>query len=144
MKYSKKVIDEAMNPKNMGKIKNPDGIGKIGNPTCGDVMHVYIKVKGDKIQNLKFQTFGCFAAIASSSIVTQLVKGKTLDEIKKLKMKDVIKELEGLPKIKTHCSGMALQALKKAILNYEGKVKHSITSPNNGQSKSIGDYESGK
>ncbi len=121
MKYSKKVMKEFIHPKNMGEMKNPDGVGKIGNPTCGDIMHVYIKVKDDKIKDIKFKTFGCAAAIASSSITTQIVKGKTIKEVEKIKIKDILKELKGLPAVKIHCSGMALQGLGKAIANYKNK-----------------------
>lgn len=119
--YSKKVIEHFTNPKNMGEMENPDGVGEIGNPSCGDVMHVYIKVKDNKIKDIKFQTFGCAAAIASSSMTTEIAKGKTLEEAKKLTMKDVVSELGELPKIKMHCSGMAVQGLKKAIEDYEKK-----------------------
>jgi len=121
MKYSKKVMKEFIHPKNMGEMKNPDGVGKIGNPTCGDIMHVYIKVKDDKIKDIKFKTFGCAAAIASSSITTQIVKGKTIKEVEKIKIKDILKELKGSPAVKIHCSGMALQGLGKAIANYKNK-----------------------
>jgi nitrogen fixation NifU-like protein len=121
MEYSDKVMEHFRNPKNIGKIENPDGIGKVGNPTCGDIMELQIKVKNNKIEDIKFQTFGCAAAIASSSMITQLVKGKTLEEAKRLEYKDVIDELKGLPKIKIHCSSMAIQALKKAIEDYEKK-----------------------
>ncbi len=124
--YSKKVIEHFTNPKNMGEMKNPDGVGEIGNPTCGDVMKVYIKVNKNKegekyIQDIKFQTFGCAAAIASSSMTTEIAKGKTLEVAEKLTMNDVINELGELPKIKMHCSSMAIQGLRKAIENYENK-----------------------
>ena len=124
--YSKKVIEHFTNPKNMGEMKNPEGVGEIGNPTCGDVMKVYIKVdrnkEGEKyIQDIKFQTFGCAAAIASSSMTTEIAKGKTLEVAEKLTMNDVINELGELPKIKMHCSSMAIQGLRKAIENYENK-----------------------
>ena len=123
MKYSKKVMSEFLKPKNMGKIKNPDGIGKIGNPTCGDIMWVYIKVKNDKITNIKFKTFGCAAAIATSSMITQLAKGKTTEKAKKITIKDVAKSLKGLPPLKMHCSELATEALKKAIKDYEKNKK---------------------
>lgn len=116
--YSKKVIEHFTNPKNMGEMKNPDGVGKVGNPTCGDVMKVYIKVKNNKIEDIKFETFGCAAAISSSSMTTEIVKGKILEEAEKITMKNVANELGGLPKIKMHCSGMAVQGLKKAIKDY--------------------------
>jgi len=121
--YTKKVMDHFRNPRNMGKMKNPDGIGKVGNPTCGDVMAIYIKVKEDRIADIKFQTFGCTAAIASSSIATELVKGKTLDEALKLSRDDVAKELGGLPAIKMHCSNLAADALREAIKDYRKKNK---------------------
>lgn len=124
--YSKTVLEHFKNPKNMGEIENPDGVGEIGNPTCGDVMKVYIKVgKNDKgkeyLEDIKFQTFGCAAAIASSSMTTQIAKGKTLEEAEKLTMNNVIEELGELPKIKFHCSSMAIQGLRKAIKNYKGE-----------------------
>jgi nitrogen fixation NifU-like protein len=124
LNYNKKVIHEFMNPKNMGEIKNPDGIGKIGNPTCGDIMWVYIKVeknkKGDEIiKDIKFKTFGCAAAIATSSMISKLAKGKKLKDAEKIKYKDVVESLGGLPNIKIHCSAMASQALNRAIEDYK-------------------------
>ena len=121
--YTKKVMDHFRNPRNMGEIKNADGIGKVGNPTCGDVMAIYIKVKDDRIFDIKFKTFGCTAAIASSSIATELVKGKTIDEAIKLTRDDVAKELGGLPAIKMHCSNLAADALHEAIKDYRKKNK---------------------
>ena len=121
--YTKKVLDHFRNPRNIGIMKNPDGIGKVGNPQCGDVMAIYIKVKDEKIFDIKFQTFGCTAAIASSSIATELVKGKTLDEALKLTRNDIAKELGGLPAIKMHCSLLATDALKAAIEDYRKKKK---------------------
>jgi nitrogen fixation protein NifU and related proteins len=128
MQYSKKVMQHFMNPKNMGEIKNPDGVGEIGNPTCGDVLKVYIKVGKNKegkevIKEIKFQTFGCASAIASSSILTEIAKGKTLEKSQEIKMNDIAEELGGLPKIKLHCSAMASQALKRAIEDYNSKKK---------------------
>lgn len=120
-KYTKKVLDHFKNPRNMGKIKDADGIGKVGNPTCGDVMAIYIKVKNNIISDIKFQTFGCAAAIASSSIATELVKGKTIDEAMKLTREDVARELGGLPDVKMHCSNLASDALHKAINDYKKK-----------------------
>ncbi len=119
--YTEKVLDHFKNPRNMGKMENPDGVGKVGNATCGDVMVIYIKVKDDKISDIKFQTFGCVAAISSSSIATELVKGKTLDEALKLTRNDVANELGGLPAIKMHCSNLASDALKAAIEDYRKK-----------------------
>lgn len=127
--YSKKVMQNFLHPKNLGKIKNPDGIGKVGNPICGDIMHMYIKVGKKKIKSkeqkyikdIKFQTFGCAAAIATSSMMTQLAKGKTLQEAEKITRNDVAEELHGLPPIKMHCSNLADEALKKAIQDYKKK-----------------------
>lgn len=121
--YSDKVLEHFRNPRNIGEIKNADGIGTVGNPTCGDVMTIYIKVKNDIIEDIKFKTYGCAAAIASSSIATELVKGKTLDEALKLTRNDVAEELGGLPAYKMHCSNLAADALKKAIDDYRKKKK---------------------
>jgi len=121
--YTEKVLDHFRNPRNMGEMKDPDGVGKVGNPTCGDVMAIYIKVKDERIVDIKFQTFGCTAAIASSSIATELVKGKTLDEAMKLSRDDVANELGGLPAIKMHCSNLASDALHEAIKDYRMKNK---------------------
>ncbi len=124
--YSKKVIQEFTHPKNLGEIKNPDGIGKVGNPTCGDMMWLYIKVrkntKGQEIiKDVKFKTFGCAAAIATSSMITQIAKGKTLKEAEKITRNDVAESLKGLPPIKMHCSNLASDALKRAIEDYRKK-----------------------
>lgn len=122
--YSKEVMKHFLNPKNMGVIKNPDGIGKVGNPVCGDIMWVYIKVdKNDKIKDIKFKTFGCAAAIAVSSMLTVLAKGKKIDVAEKLSIKDIAKSLKGLPPIKMHCSDMAIDALKLAIKEYRKRKK---------------------
>jgi len=121
--YTEKVFDHFRNPRNMGEIKNADGIGKVGNPKCGDVMVIYIKVKDDKIIDIKFKTFGCTAAIASSSIATELVKGKTLEEALNLTRDDVAKELGGLPAVKMHCSNLAADALREAIKDYKKKIE---------------------
>lgn len=134
MNYSKKVMDYFLNPKNMGELKNPDGVGRVGNPTCGDIMEVHIHVgknaEGEEIiKDIKFKTFGCGAAIATSSILTELAKNKTLKESQKLSMKNISEELGGLPKIKTHCAGLAAQALKKAIEDYESK-KQTLNNSN--------------
>ena len=127
-KYNKKVFKEFTNPKNMGEIKNANGIGKIGNPTCGDILWVYIKVEKDKkgeeiLTDIKFKTFGCAAAIATSSMITKLAKGKKLSEVEKINYKDIVDALGGLPNIKIHCSAMASQALKKAIEDYKNKIQ---------------------
>ena len=121
--YSKKLMKHFKNPKFVKDIKNPDGVGEVGNIKCGDVMHMKIKVKDDKIKDIGFQTFGCPAAVASSDMVCELAKGKTLKQAKKLKKEDVVKELGGMPQIKVHCSVLGIQALKKAISNYEGHHK---------------------
>jgi nitrogen fixation NifU-like protein len=121
--YTEKVKNHFFNPRNVGEIKNADGFGKVGNPKCGDVMAIYIKVKDNKIKDIKFKTFGCTAAIATSSILTEMVKGKTLDEALKITRDDVAKELGGLPSIKLHCSNLAADALKEAIKDYRIKRK---------------------
>ena len=121
--YSKKVMDHFMSPRNVGEIKDADGIGEIGNPVCGDMMTFYIKVKDNKLDDVKFKTFGCGAAIAVSSMVSEMAKGKTLDEALKITNKNVAKELGGLPKNKLHCSNLGADALHKAIENYQKKQK---------------------
>jgi len=121
--YTEKVKDHFMNPRNVGEIKDADGVGTVGNATCGDVMSIYIKVKDNKIADIKFKTFGCAAAIASSSIATELVKGKTLEEAEKLSRDDVANELGGLPAVKMHCSNLASDALREAIKDYKKKNK---------------------
>lgn len=119
--YSKKVMDLFQNPKNMGEIPDADGVGTVGNPVCGDLMSIYIKVKDDKIADIKFKTFGCAAAIATSSMITEMAKGKTLDDAVKITRDSVAKELEGLPPIKMHCSNLATDALKAAVKDYKSK-----------------------
>jgi nitrogen fixation NifU-like protein len=121
--YTEKVLDHFRNPRNMGKMKEPDGVGTVGNPACGDIMTIQIKVKENKISDIKFQTYGCTAAIASSSIATELAKGKTIEEAQKLSRDDVANELGGLPAIKMHCSNLATDALKEAIKDYKEKNK---------------------
>jgi len=122
--YSKKVMEHFMSPRNVGEIKDADGIGEIGNPVCGDMMTFYIKVKDNKIDDVKFKTFGCGAAIAVSSMVSEMAKGKTLNEALKISNKNVAKELGGLPKNKLHCSNLGADALHKAIENYKEKQKN--------------------
>ncbi len=117
MDYSAKVMDHFLNPRNMGSIENSDGIGEVGNAKCGDVMKIFLKIEGDRITEVKFQTFGCGAAIASSSMATELIKGKTLEEAWKLSNKAVVEALDGLPSIKVHCSMLAEEAIHEAI-NY--------------------------
>ena len=121
--YTKKVIEHFLNPHNYGKLKNPDGIGKAGNLICGDVMHLYIKVGKNKegeeiIKDVKFETFGCAAAISTSSVITDLVKEKTLKEAVKIDNKEIIESLGGLPSIKVHCSLLAVDALSEAVYDY--------------------------
>ena len=119
--YSEKVMDHFSNPRNSGEIKDADGIGEVGNPTCGDMMTFYIKVEDDKLTDVKFKTFGCVAAIAVSSMVTEMAKGKTLEEAKTITKASVAEELEGLPKEKMHCSNLGAEALGKAIEDFEAK-----------------------
>jgi nitrogen fixation NifU-like protein len=119
--YSEKVMDHFANPRNVGEIPDADGIGKVGNPQCGDVMWLYIKVKDDIITDIKFKTFGCGAAIATSSMITELARGKTLEEAKKISRQDVATSLDGLPPQKMHCSNLASDALREAIKDYEAK-----------------------
>ena len=121
--YTEKVKNHFFHPRNVGEIKDADGVGTVGNPKCGDVMTIYIKVKDERIADIKFKTYGCAAAIASSSIATEIVKGKTLDEAMKLSRDDVAKELGGLPVIKLHCSNLAADALHEAIKDYRKKKK---------------------
>lgn len=119
--YSKEVMNHFLKPKNRGEIKNADAIGEKGNPSCGDVMKVYLKVdnKTNKIKDIKFQTMGCAAAIATSSMITELAKGKTIEQAKKISNKDIADKLGGLPKLKMHCSNLAVDTLRKAIENFE-------------------------
>lgn len=116
--YSKKVMEHFMNPRNVGEIENPDGYGRVGNPVCGDLMEIFIKVKDERIEDIKFRTFGCGAAIATSSMVTEMAKGKSLEEAMKITRQDVADELEGLPPHKMHCSNLAADALHQAIEDY--------------------------
>ena len=119
--YSEKVMDHFSNPRNIGEIENADGVGEVGNPVCGDMMSFYIKVADDKISDIKFKTFGCVAAIAVSSMVSEMAMGKTLTETKTITKKSVAESLDGLPKEKMHCSNLGADALAKAIENYETK-----------------------
>jgi nitrogen fixation NifU-like protein len=116
--YSERVMEHFQNPRNVGEIKDADGVGEIGNPVCGDIMKLYIKVKDDRIVDAKFKTFGCGAAIATSSMVTELVKGKTLEEAKRVSRDTVAEALDGLPPVKMHCSNLAADALHNAIEDY--------------------------
>lgn len=124
--YSEKVMQHFMNPHNVGEIENADGVGEIGNPVCGDMMTFYIKVKDNRIEDVKYKTFGCGAAIAVSSMVSDMVKGKTLEEALTVTPTMVANELEGLPKNKFHCSNLGAQALRKAIRNYAVNNKINI------------------
>lgn len=119
--YSTKVMEHFRNPHNVGEMENPDGVGHVGNPVCGDIMELYIKVKDNVIVDAKFKTFGCGAAIATSSMVTDMVKGKNIDEALTISNKAVAEALGGLPKVKMHCSVLAEEALKSAIENYRSK-----------------------
>ncbi|MEM5771837.1 MAG: iron-sulfur cluster assembly scaffold protein [Candidatus Aenigmatarchaeota archaeon] len=124
--YTKKVMEHFLNPKNVGEIKNPSGVGEVGNIVCGDVMKLYIKVKNDTIVEIKFKTLGCAAAIATSSVITELAKNKRIEDALKIRNEDVIKILGGLPPIKVHCSLLAVDALKEAIYDYLRKSKRQI------------------
>jgi nitrogen fixation NifU-like protein len=121
--YSEKVIEHFKNPHNVGKIDDADGTGVVGNRACGDVMKLYIKVEDNKIVDIKFETMGCAAAIATSSIITDLAKGKTVEEALKITKDNIVEELEGLPSIKVHCSLLAIDALHAAIKDYKEKTK---------------------
>jgi len=116
--YSEKVMDHFRNPRNVGEIPDADGVGTVGNPICGDMMTITIKVEGDRIADVKFRTFGCGAAIATTSMITEIAKGKTLDEAMKVTRQDVADELGGLPPVKMHCSNLAADALHEAIKDY--------------------------
>lgn len=125
--YSQKVMDHFMNPRNVGEIPDADGVGEVGNPKCGDIMKMYLKIKDGVIEDVKFKTFGCGAAVASSSMATELIKGKTIEEAMKLTNKAVAEALDGLPSIKMHCSVLAEQAIKAALLDYS--KKHNVHIP---------------
>jgi nitrogen fixation NifU-like protein len=116
--YSEKVMDHFMNPRNVGEIKNADGVGQVGNPKCGDIMKMYLKIEDGVIIDAKFKTFGCGAAVATSSIATEIVKGKTVEEALKITNEAVAEALDGLPPIKMHCSNLAEEAIKAAINDY--------------------------
>ena len=119
--YSQEVIEHFTNPRNLGEIKDADGVGQVGNAKCGDLMQLFIKVKDDRIEDAKFKTFGCCAAIATSSMITEMIKGKALSELKEVTNKAVAEALGGLPKVKLHCSVLAEDALKAALENYYHK-----------------------
>ena len=122
MEYTEQVMDHFMNPRNMGEMENPDGVGTVGNAKCGDIMRIYIKVEDNVITDVKFKTFGCGAAIATSSKATELVKGKTLDEALQITNKMVMDSLGGLPPVKVHCSVLAEEALHAAIQDYKDRL----------------------
>ncbi|NMB42352.1 MAG: Fe-S cluster assembly scaffold protein NifU [Firmicutes bacterium] len=122
--YNEKVLDHFQNPRNVGELEEPSGVGEVGSMTCGDIMKISIKVENNVIKDIKFLTFGCGAAIASSSILTEMVKGKTLEEALAITNEDVAKELGGLPPAKLHCSNLAADALSDAIKNYRQKMPH--------------------
>ncbi len=121
--YSEKVMEHFRNPRNVGEMENPDGIGRVGNPICGDVMELYIKIKDGIIVDARFKTFGCGAAIATSSMVTEMVKGKGIEEALKISNKAVAEALDGLPAAKMHCSSLGEEALKSAIADYKARIK---------------------
>jgi len=137
--YSKSVMKHFMRPKNQGQIKNPDGVGTVGNPVCGDIMTVYIKVKKNKgaevISDVKFETLGCAAAIATSSMVTELAKNKNLDQALQITRQDVADSLEGLPPAKMHCSNLATDALRRAIEDYRSKYRKKTPKPTSKKKK---------
>ncbi|MBZ2173706.1 Fe-S cluster assembly scaffold protein NifU [Schnuerera sp. xch1] len=119
--YSEKVMDHFKNPRNVGEIEDADGIGEVGNPRCGDIMKMYLKIEDGIIIDVKFKTFGCGSAIASSSMATEIIKGKSIDEAMKVTNKAVAEALDGLPPVKMHCSVLAEQAIKSALLDYSRK-----------------------
>ena len=132
--YSEKVMDHFMNPRNMGEIENADGVGTVGNPVCGDVMRLYLKIKDSVIVDAKFKTFGCGAAIASSSILTEMLKGKPIEEAKKISNEAVVEALDGLPAVKRHCSVLAEEALEAALKDYYQKQQEKTSSGTASQS----------
>lgn len=126
MKYSEKVMDHFTNPRNVGEIDNADGVGVVGNAKCGDIMKMYLKIEDDVITDCKFKTFGCGAAIATSSMATELIKGKSIDEALKLTNSAVVEALEGLPPVKVHCSVLAEEAIKTALADYYNKIGRPV------------------
>lgn len=119
--YSEKVMDHFMNPRNVGEIESADGVGEVGNPACGDMMRLYLKIEEGRVRDAKFRTFGCGAAIASSSMLTEMIKGKTVDEARAITNQQVAEALDGLPAVKIHCSVMAEQAVKSALDDFAKK-----------------------
>ena len=126
MQYSEKVMDHFMNPRNVGEIENADGVGMVGNAKCGDIMKMYLKIEDDVIVDCKFKTFGCGAAIATSSMATELIKGKTIEQALALTNNAVVEALEGLPAVKVHCSVLAEEAVKSALADYYKKIGRPI------------------
>ena len=126
MQYSEKVMDHFTNPRNVGEIENSDGVGMVGNAKCGDIMTMYLKIENDIIVDCKFKTFGCGAAIATSSMATELIKGKSIDEALKLTNGVVVEALEGLPPVKVHCSVLAEEAVKTAVADYYNKIGRPV------------------
>ena len=126
MQYSEKVMDHFTNPRNVGEIENADGVGVVGNAKCGDIMKIYLKIEDDVITDCKFKTFGCGAAIATSSMATELIKGHTVEEALKLTNSVVVEALEGLPPVKVHCSVLAEEAVKTAVADYYGKIGRPV------------------
>ena len=126
MQYSEKVMDHFMNPRNVGEIENADGVGMVGNAKCGDIMKMYLKIENDVITDCKFKTFGCGAAIATSSMATELIKGRTVSEALSLTNNAVVEALDGLPAVKVHCSVLAEEAVKSALADYYTKIGRPI------------------
>ena len=126
MQYSEKVMDHFMNPRNVGEIENADGVGMVGNAKCGDIMKMYLKIDNDVITDCKFKTFGCGAAIATSSMATELIKGRSVEDALKLTNSAVVEALEGLPAVKVHCSVLAEEAVKSAVADYYTKIGKPI------------------
>ena len=126
MQYSEKVMDHFMNPRNVGEIEDADGVGTVGNAKCGDIMKMYLKIEDDVITDCKFKTFGCGAAIATSSMATELIKGHTVDEALALTNSAVVEALDGLPPVKVHCSVLAEEAVKTAVADYYGKIGRPV------------------
>lgn len=142
MLYSKTVMDHFRNPRNVGVIDDADAVGEVGNPLCGDMMTIYLKIENEHIEDIKFQTFGCGSAIAVSSMLTEIAKGKSLEDAKKITNKDVAKALDGLPKNKLHCSNLGADALQSAIKNYEDRkagIVRSEPQPKQAHEHSHGD-----
>jgi nitrogen fixation NifU-like protein len=139
--YSEKVMDHFMNPRNVGEIEDANAVGEVGNPKCGDIMKIYLKIENGVIKDAKFKTFGCGAAVATSSISTELIKGKTVDEALKITNKVVAESLGGLPPVKMHCSNLAEEAIKAAIEDYKKRNSEQVDEKVGGCSKRCEDIE---